>query len=142
MNGRLNSMQAAVLLAKMEVLEEELAKREEVAAYYDRHLGNAVTIPFRVRDSRSIWAIYSVLLPDGTDRTAVQDRLRANGVPTAVYYPRPLHRQPAYASVHDGAALPVSDRIADRILALPIHPDLTEAQMQHVCEQVVRAVAG
>ena len=142
MNGRLDSMQAAVLLAKMEVLEEELAKREEVAAYYDRHLGNAVTIPFRVHDSRAAWAIYSVLLPDGVDRAVVQDRLRANGVPTAVYYPRPLHRQPAYATVHDGAALPVSDRIAERILALPIHPDLTEAQMQHVCEQVVRAVAS
>ena len=142
MNGRLDSMQAAVLLAKLEVFEQELTQREEVAAYYDRHLGNAVTIPFRVRDSRSAWAIYSVLLPEGVDRAAVQERLRANGVPTAVYYPKPLHRQPAYASVHDGAALPVSDRIADRVLALPIHPDLTEVQMAHVCEQVVRAVAG
>ena len=142
MNGRLDSMQAAVLLAKLEVFEQELAQREEVASYYDRHLGNAVTIPFRVRDSRSAWAIYSVLLPEGVDRAAVQERLRANGVPTAVYYPKPLHRQPAYASVHDGAALPVSDRIADRVLALPIHPDLTEVQMAHVCEQVVRAVAG
>ena len=95
MNGRLDSMQAAVLLAKLEVFEQELTQREEVAAYYDRHLGNAVTIPFRVRDSRSAWAIYSVLLPEGVDRAAVQERLRANGVSTAVYYPKPLHRQPA-----------------------------------------------
>ncbi|MGH7154414.1 MAG: DegT/DnrJ/EryC1/StrS family aminotransferase, partial [Acetobacteraceae bacterium] len=81
MNGRLDSMQAAVLLAKLTVFEEELQARTRVAEYYDRHLGNVVTVPARVPDSVSAWAIYAVLLPDGVSRDAVQQRLRANGVP-------------------------------------------------------------
>jgi len=141
MNGRLDSMQAAVLLAKLTVFKEELQARRKVADYYDRHLGNAVTIPARVPDSVSAWAIYAVLLREGVSRDAVQQRLRAKGVPTAVYYPRPLHKQPAYERWHDGTALPVSDLLADRIMALPIHPYLSEAAMARVCEQLVAAVA-
>jgi UDP-2-acetamido-2-deoxy-ribo-hexuluronate aminotransferase len=140
MNGRLDTMQSAVLLAKLEVFEDELAQRETVARTYDRHLGNAVTIPARVPDGTSAWAIYSILLADGVDRGSVQARLRENGVPTAVYYPKPLHRQPAYAEVHDGVALKVSEDLATRIMALPIHPDLSEAGTTYICEQVVEAV--
>jgi dTDP-4-amino-4,6-dideoxygalactose transaminase len=142
MNGRLDSMQAAVLLAKLTVFPDELKARERVAAYYDRHLGNAVVIPARVPDSQSAWAIYSVLLPQGVSRDGVQAALRAKKVPTAVYYPRPLHLQPAYERWHDGARLPVSEELAARILALPIHADLDEAMLGHVCEQVVEAVAA
>ncbi len=142
MNGRLDAMQAAVLLAKLTVFEQELAAREAVAAFYDRHLGNAVVIPARVPDSVSAWAIYSVLLPPGVSRPAVQARLREKGVPTAIYYPKPLHLQPAYRERHDGTALPVSEALAERILALPIHPYLSEEALGYVCEQVVGAVAG
>ena len=120
---------------------EELVAREKIAAYYDHRLGNTVTIPTRVPDSTAAWAIYSILLPDGVDRGAVQDALRSDGVPTAIYYPRPLHRQPAYRDHHDGAMLPTSDFLADRILALPIHPDMDEAAACHVCDAVVAAVA-
>ncbi len=141
MNGRLDSMQAAVLLAKLAVFDEELAAREKVAAYYDAHLGNSVGLPARVPDSRAAWAIYAVLLRDGDERTRVQATLKDAGVPTAIYYPRPLHRQPAYANHHDGAGLPVSEDLADRIMALPIHPDLSEAQLDHICRSVRRAVA-
>jgi len=142
MNGRLDSMQAAVLLAKLTVFEEELVAREAVATFYDRHLGNAVVTPARVPDSVSAWAIYSVLLPEGMSRPGVQARLRELGVPTAVYYPKPLHLQPAYIGVHDGARLPVSEALAERIMALPIHPYLTEEALGYVCEQVVGAVAA
>jgi dTDP-4-amino-4,6-dideoxygalactose transaminase len=142
MNGRLDSIQAAVLLAKLTVFPDELAAREKIAAYYDQRLGNAVTIPARVPNSTAAWAIYSVLLPDGIDRGAVQATLREAGVPSAIYYPRPLHRQPAYREHHDGTELPVSDRVADRILALPIHPDMDEAAMCHVCDAVIAAVSG
>jgi dTDP-4-amino-4,6-dideoxygalactose transaminase len=140
MNGRLDSMQAAVLLSKLTVFREELAAREQVARYYDQRLGNAVTIPARVPDSTSAWAIYAILLRDGEARDRVQQRLREDGVPTAIYYPRPLHRQPAYRDHHDGAALPVSDDLAERILALPIHPDLDEAALDRICGAVLRAV--
>ncbi len=140
MNGRLDSMQAAILLAKLDVFEDELEQREAVARAYDRHLGNAVTIPARVPDSTSAWAIYSILLRDDVDRASVQARLREKGVPTAVYYPKPLHRQPAYAAVHCDAALPVSEDLAKRIMALPIHADLSEVATTYICEQVVDAV--
>ena len=142
MNGRLDSIQAAVLLAKLTVFPEELVAREKIATYYDHRLGNTLTIPARVPNSTAAWAIYSVLLPEGCDRATVQETLRADGVPTAIYYPRPLHRQPAYREHHDGTALPVSDHLADRILALPIHPDMDEAAAAHVCDALVAAVAA
>ncbi len=98
MNGRLDTLQAAVLLAKLDVFDAELAARERVAAIYDRRLGNLLAVPARVPDSASAWAVYAVLLPDGATRDRVQAALRAAGVPTAVYYPRALHHQPAYAA--------------------------------------------
>ena len=137
MNGRLDSMQAAVLLAKLTVFGDELAARERVARYYDSRLGNAVVTPARVPDSTSAWAIYAILLRDAAMRQHVQDTLRADGVPTAIYYPRPLHLQPAYRDHHDGTCLPVSEDLAERILALPIHPYLSEADMAHVCDRVL-----
>ena len=140
MNGRLDTMQAAILLAKLEVFEEELAERARIAAIYDRRLGNLVAIPARVPDSRSAWAIYAVLLPDAAARDRVQAGMMARGVPTAVYYPRPLHRQPAYAPHHDGTAMPVSDDLSGRILALPIHPDLSDADAERVCGALAEAL--
>lgn len=141
MNGRLDTMQAAVLLAKLDVFDEELQTRERIAGIYDRRLGNVVTIPARVPDSVSAWAIYAVLLPDEATRTRVQSELREQGVPTAIYYPRPLHRQPAYAGHHDGAVLPVSDDLSGRVLALPIHPDLPDADAERVCDALTQALA-
>jgi dTDP-4-amino-4,6-dideoxygalactose transaminase len=140
MNGRLDSLQAAVLLSKLTVFEAELAARARIAAVYDRRLGNAVTIPARVPNSESAWAIYAVLLQDAASRDRVQASLRADGVPTAIYYPRPLHHQPAYAGTHDATPLPVSEDLATRILALPIHPDLTDADVDRVCDAILRAV--
>jgi dTDP-4-amino-4,6-dideoxygalactose transaminase len=140
MNGRLDSIQAAVLLAKMTVFADELAIRERVARYYDSRLGNAVTTPARVADSTSAWAIYAILLPNAATRDHVQTSLRADGVPTAIYYPRPLHLQPAYRDHHDGSRLAVSEDLAQRILALPIHPDLSDDAMAHVCDRVLAAL--
>jgi UDP-2-acetamido-2-deoxy-ribo-hexuluronate aminotransferase len=141
MNGRLDTMQAAVLLAKLTVFADELKARERVARYYDSRLGNAVATPARVPNSTSAWAIYAILLPDQATRADVQAALRANGVPTAIYYPRPLHLQPAYRHHHDGSDLPVSEDLADRILALPIHPYLSDADLAHVCDSVLNAVS-
>ncbi len=137
MNGRLDTMQAAVLLSKLTVFEEELEARERIARIYDSRLGNAVTIPARVPNSTPAWAIYAILLPDQAGREKMQAGLKESGIPTAIYYPRPLHRQPAYAEAHDGAALPVSEDLATRILALPIHPDLTDADVGRICDAVL-----
>ncbi len=136
MNGRLDTLQAAVLLSKLDVFDAELAQRERIAGIYDAHLPSGVTIPARVADSQSAWAIYAVLLADAARRDPVQTALKEAGVPTAIYYPRPLHHQPAYRPCHGGNALPVSEDVATRILALPIHADLTEAQAMFVCEKV------
>jgi UDP-2-acetamido-2-deoxy-ribo-hexuluronate aminotransferase len=141
MNGRLDSIQAAVLLSKLTVFPDELAARERIAKTYDQRLGNAVTTPRRVPGSTSAWAIYAILLPDEAARDRTQAALKADGVPTAIYYPRPLHRQPAYAAHHDGAAMPVSEDLAMRILALPIHPDLTDQDVERICEAVLATVS-
>jgi UDP-2-acetamido-2-deoxy-ribo-hexuluronate aminotransferase len=92
-----------------------------------------------VPDSASAWAIYAILLRDAASREKAQAALRDSGIPTAIYYPRPLHHQPAYAPHHRGNPLPVSEDLATRILALPIHPDLTEAQARRVAESVLAA---
>ncbi len=136
MNGRLDTLQAAVLLAKLDLFEDELARRERIACAYDAGLGPHLRIPARVPGSTSAWAVYAVLLPGTEARDALQAELRSRGVPTAIYYPRPLHLQPAYRPHHDGSALPVSEDLAGRILALPIHPELGDADIRHVVDSV------
>ncbi len=138
MNGRMDTFQAAVLLSKLTVFEAELALRERIAATYDRRIGNAVVTPARVPDSTSAWAVYSILTRDAGARDALQAALKAEGVPSAIYYPRPLHLQPAYRAHHDGTPLPVSENLAERIMALPIHPDLSDADLDRICEAVVK----
>ena len=137
MNGRLDTIQAAVLLCKLDVFAEDLAARAAIAALYDRRLAGAVQIPARVADSTSAWAIYSILLPDQATRDRLAAALREDGVPSAIYYPKPLHHQPAYAALHDGAALPVSEAIGGRILALPLYPDLAHADAERICDSVL-----
>ncbi|GBR01563.1 DegT/DnrJ/EryC1/StrS family aminotransferase [Acetobacter oeni] len=138
MNGRLDTLQAAVLLAKLEGFEEELIRRDEIAQAYTAGLEDIVATPVDVEDSQSAWAIYSILLRDTDERMETQARMKAAGVPSAIYYPLPLHKQPAYRRHHDGVALPVSESLAGRILALPVHPELTDAEVA----RVIAAVRG
>ncbi len=139
MNGRLDTLQAAVLLAKLDVFDDELAARERIAAMYDAVLSGHVAVPARVPDSRSAWAIYAILAPDGPARDRLQATLTKAGIPSAIYYPRPLHHQPAYAPHHRGSPLPVAEDVSTRILALPIHPDMTDAQAHRVAASVLQA---
>jgi len=142
MNGRLDTMQAAVLLAKLEVFEGEIARREEIARIYDAELAGVVETPARVPGGQSAWAVYSVLLPDAAQRDAARAALQAASIGNAVYYPRALHQQPAYAACHDGAVLPVAESLGARILALPIHPDLTDEQARRTAATLRAAVTG
>ena len=136
-NGRLDTLQAAILLAKLPFLSGELEMREKLAQYYDARLGGLVTIPKRIDGARSAWAQYPILL-DQRDR--VQRRLRNEGIPTMVYYPRPLHLQPAFARFGAGAgSLPVSEDLCRRVLSLPMHPYLDEAAVERVCAAVKEA---
>lgn len=142
MNGRLDTMQAAILLAKLDVFEAEILRREQIAAIYDHALAETLTTPARMPGGTSAWAVYAVLLPSTQARDAAQAALRAANIASAVYYPRPLHLQPAYAACHDGAALPVAEDLSARIMALPIHPDLTDDQATRVAATLRAALAA
>jgi dTDP-4-amino-4,6-dideoxygalactose transaminase len=141
MNARLDTMQAAVLLEKLAVFEEEIAARQLIAARYAERLRRRVRVP-EVQDGlTTVWAAYTVRLPGGADRDDVAARLKAAGVPTAIYYAKPLHRQTAYRDYPvAGNGLPVSERMADEVLSLPIHPYLTEAVQDRIVAAVEAAL--
>lgn len=138
MNGRLDTLQAAVLLTKLPLLDAELAARTKIAALYAEGLGGVVQAPSSVSGAEHAWGLYSVLLPEGTDRARVQNALKAEGVPSGIYYPKPLHHQPAYAAAHAASIaggpppLPVSEMLCTRILSLPMHPYLTAEEVSRV----------
>jgi dTDP-4-amino-4,6-dideoxygalactose transaminase len=140
MNSRLDTIQAAVLLAKLKVFARELETRERVARLYDSRLGNLVAIPARAPNATSSWAQYTIQV-DNRDQVAA--KLKAAGIPTAVYYQRPLHLQTAYRGHGQGAgSLPVSEAVANRVLSLPIHGYLDDATAQRVCDAVAAAVGS
>ena len=137
-NGRLDTMQAAVLLAKMEIFDEELELRNKVAERYSGLLAQSVVTPFVRPDCTSCWAQYSVLVEN---RANVLANLKAGNIPAAIYYPKPLHLQDAFASLgHRKGDFPVSERIADRIFSLPMHPYLDEATQDTIVSVVRNSV--
>jgi UDP-2-acetamido-2-deoxy-ribo-hexuluronate aminotransferase len=145
MNGRLDTIQATILLAKLSLLEDELKARARIAGWYAAGLGDAVQVPSATPGADHAWGLYSVLLPEGTDRDAVQAAMKAKGVPSGVYYPKPLHHQPAYAAAHAAAIsnappLAVSEMLCRRILSLPMHPYLTEEEAKRVVRALREAV--
>lgn len=137
-NGRLDTLQAAVLLEKLTIFEDELIARRRVANRYDRGLAGIAEPPAVLAGAQCTWAQYTLVL-EGRDNVAA--RLREVGVPTGVYYPVPLHRQAAYRDypVAPGGA-PVAESLADRVLSLPMHPYLTEATQDRVCRALRHAV--
>ncbi len=141
LNARMDSMQAAVLLAKLELFDEEIGLRQEVAARYRQMLDAAglVTTPQVPEGYVSAWAQYSVLAPDAGQRGLMMERLGQAEIPVAIYYPKPLHLQEAFAALeYVPGDFPVSEYTAERIFSLPMHPYL-EAKDQ---ERVVAALAG
>jgi dTDP-4-amino-4,6-dideoxygalactose transaminase len=140
LNGRLDSLQAAILLVKLGVFAEELERREALARRYDQRLAGAATTPLRPEGATSAWAQYTILV---ADRDRVKGALEAQGVPTAVYYPKPMHLQPAYAAYGEGpGSMPVSERLCGEVLSLPMNPYLSAEQIERVCDAVERALGG
>jgi dTDP-4-amino-4,6-dideoxygalactose transaminase len=141
MNGRLDTLQAAILLEKLAIFPKEIEARQRVAETYAEGLGDVVRVPGVLQGATSVWAQYTVVL-EGADRDAVAAELKKQGVPTAIYYPTPLHQQTAYR--HYPAArggLPVSERLAGQVLSLPMHPYL-EADVQGFIIERVRAACA
>lgn len=141
MTGRLDTVQAAVLLEKLKIFPDEVAARDRVAARYAQALADVGRMPAVPAGCTSVWAQYTIrLAPGRRDRLAAA--LKAEGIPTAIYYPRPLHRQTAYRHfpVAEGG-LPVSEQLADEVLSLPMHPYLSPEVQDRVVDAVRRAAS-
>jgi UDP-2-acetamido-2-deoxy-ribo-hexuluronate aminotransferase len=143
-NSRLDTLQAAILLPKLAVLDEELKARQQVADAYNTHLNcqpregvepsSHLITPYIEPQSTSAWAQYTIQVPN---REALQEQLKQTGIPTAVHYPTPLNKQPAVAD--ENVRLPVGDTVAQRVMSLPMHPYLDEPQIKQIA---IRVLAG
>ncbi|HCM84365.1 MAG TPA: DegT/DnrJ/EryC1/StrS aminotransferase family protein [Alphaproteobacteria bacterium] len=136
MNSRLDTLQAAILLEKLKIYEDEIVKRNVVAQRYTDALQDVVRTPHVPDEDVSIWAQYTIAIPDGA-RAGMQEHLKSRGIPTAIYYPRPLHLQPAYRHYPsvDGK-LPHSEAVMHEVLSLPMHPYL----MPEVQDGIIAAI--
>ncbi len=138
LNARLDTIQAAVLIEKLAIFDDEIARRQRVADRYTDGLDGVVAVPRVPAGYASVWAQYTVLVDD---REHVAAALKAEGIPTAVYYPLPLHRQTAYRGFPCASSgLPASERLARRVLSLPMHPYLETDVQDRIIAALRRAV--
>jgi UDP-2-acetamido-2-deoxy-ribo-hexuluronate aminotransferase len=141
-NGRLDTLQAAILLAKFEIFREEADLRDQVAARYTnlfltQSSREAILLPQTPRGLRSVWAQYSLLAKNEAQRADLQAKLKATGIPTAIYYPKPLHLQTAFAALgYKEGDFPVSENFAKRIFSLPMHPYLTIQDQERIVQAI------
>jgi UDP-2-acetamido-2-deoxy-ribo-hexuluronate aminotransferase len=139
LTGRLDTMQAAILLEKLKIFEDEIAARNKVAERYAQGLGNVVTVPHLASGCTSVWAQYTIRLPKGCDRDGFAAALKSQGIPTAIYYPKSMHQQTAYRQfpVADGG-LPASESLSGDVISLPMHAYLDEPTQ----DRIIKAVRG
>ena len=133
----MDTLQCAIVLAKLPLFDWELQQRQRAAARYAERLGSRVRPVGRRTDRSSVYAQYTVMLER---REAVQRALQAAGIPTAVHYPVPVHLQPAYATLSAGGDCPTARMLADKVLSLPMGPYLTDADIDRVCTVLLDAV--
>lgn len=143
-NGRLDTLQAAILLAKLEIFDDEVRARQRVASGYAERFAalgfEALHVPRARAGNSSVWAQYTLRLGDRRER--VRAACADAGVPTAVYYDKPLHRQDGYRLLSECAGpLPVADRLCAEVLSLPMHPYLSESEQQRVVAAVATGLA-
>lgn len=137
MNSRLDTLQAAILMAKIGVFAEETTRRNHLAAAYSERIGNKVEVPHKPDGVVSAWAQYTIKTDD---RDGLQAHLKACKVPTAIYYPKPMHLQKAYGAFGNGEnSLPVSERLSRRVLSLPMNPYWDNEDLDSVCDAVCSA---
>jgi UDP-2-acetamido-2-deoxy-ribo-hexuluronate aminotransferase len=142
-NGRLDTFQAAVLLAKFSIFPDEIEKRNAVAEIYNRILASAeLELPTIPVDCVSSWAQYSIQTESPEKRKKAMAHLKEKNVPTTVYYPKPLHLQPAFQSLrYNSGAFPVSETISNKIFSLPMHPYLKPEDQELICRELIFAVS-
>ena len=145
MNSRLDTLQAAILLPKLEAFEKyEVADVNTVADTYNRLLENSgLELPVIPDGVVSSWAQYTVILPENVDRGALQGKLKEAGIPTMVYYAKPMHLQGAFVGTDSTMAeCPVAEYLCEHVLSLPIHPYMEEAEVELVCSKLRECVHG
>jgi dTDP-4-amino-4,6-dideoxygalactose transaminase len=139
MNGRMDTLQAAVLLAKFDIFPEEIELRQQVASRYSQLLNQQAEVqaPVVPEKMTSAWAQYSVLAKDETHRTQLQAKLKEAGIPTAIYYPKPLHLQTAFKSLgYKEGDFPISEDFSGRIFSLPMHPYLSNSDQKIIVKNM------
>jgi UDP-2-acetamido-2-deoxy-ribo-hexuluronate aminotransferase len=143
LTGRLDTMQAAILIEKLKIFEDEIDARNEVAERYARGLGNVVSVPRLASGYTSVWAQYTIRLPKGCDRDGFAAALKAQGIPTAIYYPKSMHQQTAYRDfpVADGG-LPASESLSCDVISLPMHAYLDEPTQARIIKAVHGAIGA
>jgi dTDP-4-amino-4,6-dideoxygalactose transaminase len=142
LTARLDTIQAAVLIEKLKIFPEEIAERNRIARRYAQHLADVVRVPTVPPHITSVWAQYTIRVNAGS-RDAFATALKAQGIPTAIYYPKPLHRLEAYRHFPaDPCGLPVCDLIAQEVISLPMHAYLDETTQDRIIAAVRRAVGG
>jgi dTDP-4-amino-4,6-dideoxygalactose transaminase len=141
-NGRLDTIQAAVLIEKLKIFPEEMLGRERIARRYSTGLADVATVPRVARGSTSVWAQYTIRLPSGR-RDELAAALKMEGIPTAIHYPVPLHRQQPYQHFPIAAGgAPLSERLAEEVISLPMHAYLDEVTQDRIIGAVRRALGG
>ena len=141
LNGRMDTIQATILLSKLSIYEEEINLRQDVARKYSDRLKDYLEVPYIPNDCISVWAQYSVLSPNELVRKSVAQSLQSKNIPSMIYYQKPLHIQKAFKDLgYSFGDFPVSESISSRILSLPMHPYLDDFEIDMICETIIKAI--
>jgi dTDP-4-amino-4,6-dideoxygalactose transaminase len=140
LTGRIDTVQAAILIEKLRIFSDEIAARDAAARRYNEGLGHVAIVPRVTPNCTSVWAQYTIRLPNG-GRDALASTLKAHGIPTAIYYPKSLHQQTAYRNFPIAAdGLPVSEKLSTEVISLPMHAYLDESTQDRIIEAVRAAL--
>jgi dTDP-4-amino-4,6-dideoxygalactose transaminase len=142
LNARMDTIQAAILLHKLEIFPEELQARNKIALRYNKELKDFAIVPKVPEELQSCWAQYTLRIPS-VDRQKFADYLKSRGIPTAIYYPIPLHKQPGYGHYPSATeSLSVCEKICDEVISLPMHPYLKEEDQGRVINAIKSFMEG
>lgn len=140
LNGRLDTIQAAILLAKLDVFDEEIQLRQKVAKHYNERLEDSFRTPIIPEKYMSVWGQYSLLAKTEEERDYIIDELKKKDIPVMIYYPIPLHKQKVYQESNLEVSLPKCEQYSKCIFSLPMHPYLTEDEIDYICDNLISSI--
>ena len=140
-NGRLDSIQAAILIEKFKIFKEEILLRDIIANRYNTNLSKSFKIPYIPLDYKTSWAQYSILIPKGHDRETIINKLKGKNIPTMIYYPIPLHLQKVFQKLgYNKGDFPISENISGRIISIPMHPYINVNDQEQIIEELNKII--